>query len=67
MKRCKFFICTNKTDCPEPSCTGCGGEAYQNCGCDACAYQTWGGRDGDVEICEIALSLRREDMEEGTS
>lgn len=64
IKKCCFFSCLNKDNCAEPNCTGCGGTAYQNCGCDVCAYQSFIG-DGDVEICDISLCLREADMEEG--
>lgn len=65
MKRCKYFECRDKGHCPEGdlNCLGCGGAAFQNCGCDACVNQSWEG-DGDVEVCLVALDMRSEDMEE---
>ena len=61
MKKCKFFRCVNREDCSEKDCPGCGGVAFQNCGCDACINKTM---LGDVEICEVALDMREADMEE---
>lgn len=63
IKKCAFFRCKNKSNCSNKGCSGCGGAAYQNCGCDACSYQSWAG-NGDVEICEIALMIRESEMEE---
>lgn len=65
IQKCKYFQCKDKGNCPEddPNCSGCGGAAYQNCGCDACINQSFIGY-GDVEICDVALDLRESDMEE---
>lgn len=61
--RCKFFKCADKGSCSEQNCSGCGGSAYQNCGCDACVNRSYAG-DGDVEICQVALDVQESDMEE---
>lgn len=63
VRKCKYFQCKKKRNCPKEtlSCPGCGGEAYRNCGCGACVNQSW---EGNVEICEVALSLREAEMEE---
>lgn len=59
--KCKYFKCADRESCSEKGCSGCGGAAYQNCGCDACLNHSF---EGDAEICEIAISLRECDMEE---
>lgn len=63
IKKCAFFQCSNREECPDRNCSGCGGAAYQNCGCDACVNQSREG-DGDIEICLVALDLREADMED---
>lgn len=63
IKKCAFFRCSNREECPDKACSGCGGVAYQNCGCDACFNRSLEG-EGDVEICLVALDLREVDMEE---
>lgn len=63
IKKCAFFKCSNREECPDRNCSGCGGAAYQNCGCDACVNQSREG-DGDIEICLVALDLREADMED---
>ena len=62
IKRCAYFSCRDKGNCGHKDCTGCGGAAYQNCGCDACLNHSF---EGDAEICDVALCLREKDMEEG--
>lgn len=63
VSKCKYFQCRNKGNCPKRnfSCSGSGGAAYLNCGCDACADQSW---EGNEEICLAALVLQEAEMEE---
>lgn len=63
MNKCKFFNCRDSQNCPmgDSNCSGYGGVAFQNCGCDACIHHSFW---GDVEICDVALSTPRDDMEE---
>lgn len=63
IKKCAFFYCTSKDTCTEKDCSGSGGDAYQNCGCDVCINKSFADY-GDVEICEVALDMREADMEE---
>lgn len=64
VKKCAYFMCVNKVNCPDENCPGCGGEAYQKCGCGICVNQSVEGSDGNVEVCLVALVLREADMEE---
>lgn len=64
IENCKYFKCVNAKDCDDYKkghCSGSGSRGYHNCGCDMCLEQHM---EGDVEICNVALCMREEEMEE---
>lgn len=62
VKNCKFFECKrNNCHCINPI----GATGHRECGCNNCLHQSFEGSGVyQIEICEIALSLREVEMEE---